>query len=108
MKMLAAILATAAATWIAATLYHGTFEGAQRLWLVSAIKVPGTMAIAEIQGDLRAGRYEIAKAKIDALMVTWQRFAADADSFSGAGIGDIMQVLSKVEVNDPSTSSSNP
>ena len=67
--------------------------------MISAVKVPGGMALREIQSDMNAGRYESAKAKINAFADTWQRFNSGPDSCSGLGIGDLMVTLSKLDTN---------
>jgi hypothetical protein len=69
--------------------------------MVSAMKAPGGMALSDIQADIDARRYSVAKAKIDALVTTWQRFSAGPDSCSGQGIGDIMVTFSRIPVVEP-------
>jgi len=54
------------------------------------------MAISEIQTDMNEGRFGMAKAKLQALADTWQRFDRGPDSFSGRGIGDVMVSLGAV------------
>jgi hypothetical protein len=90
---------TAAITWFAASTVHGVRTGIERLWLMSAVKAPGRMALGEIQADMNAGRYQLAKAKIDVLMDTWQRFDAEPPAFRGAALGDIMVTFSKLDTN---------
>ena len=102
MKTFLIIIVTAAITWITVSVIHGVRTGVERLWLISAIKVPGRMALSEIQTDMNAERYAVAKAKIDALMDTWQRFDSGPDSFRGSGIGDIMVAFSKLDTNSSS------
>ena len=103
MKTFLVIVATAVITWITFSVIHGVRTGVERLWLISAIKAPGRMALGEIQTDMNAERYALAKAKIDALMSTWQRFNSGPDSFRGSGIGDIMVTFSKLDTNSSST-----
>lgn len=103
MKTFLVILITSVITSIAICVIHGVRTGAERLWLVSAVKAPGRMALSEIQADMNAGRYALAKGKIDVLMVTWQRFDSGPDSFRGSGIGDIMVAFSKLDTNNSST-----
>lgn len=102
-KMILTIFVTGLLTWTALSVAHSVREGVERLWLVSAIKVPGKKAIAEIQTDMNAGRYDLAKAKLQALMDTWERFDNGPDSFSGRGIGDIMTTFSRIETNHQET-----
>ena len=97
MKTFLTIMITAVLTWIAAGLFHGLRTGAERLWMVSALKAPGRMAIGDIQQDMHAGRYDLARAKVDAFMRIWQRFSSGTDSCHGAGIGDIMVTFSKIQ-----------
>lgn len=97
MKTCLTIVVTAVITWITVSVIHGVRTGAERLWLISAIKVPGRMALNEIQTDMNAGRCSLAKAKIDVLMDTWHRFDSGPDSFRGFGIGDIMVSFSKLD-----------
>ena len=99
MKTLLIIVVTIAGTWIVACVFHGVQTGVERFWLVSAVKAPGRMALTEIQEDMNAGRYQLAKAKIDVLKDTWQRFDSGPDSFRGLGIGDIMVAFSKLDTN---------
>lgn len=103
MKTFLIIVVTAAITWITVSVIHGVRTGAERLWLISAIKVPGRMALGEIQADMNARRYDVAKAKIDFLMSRWQRFDSGPDSFKGSGIGDIMVAFSKLDTNSSPT-----
>ena len=93
------ITATAFVTWIAFSIIQGVKTGTERLWLISAIKAPGRMALGEIQADMKSGHYELAKAKIEVFMGTWSRFDRGSDSFGGPGIGDIMASFSKIDTN---------
>jgi hypothetical protein len=99
MKTFFTIVATAAITWFAFSVVHSLRTGAERLWMISAVKAPGGMALGEVQSDMDAGRYENAKAKINALADTWQRFNSGPDSCSGLGVGDIMVTFSKLDTN---------
>ena len=99
MKTFLVIVVTATVTWFVASFVHAVQTGTERLWLISAIKVPGHMALADIQADMAAERYQLAKAKIDLLADTWHRFDTGPDSFRGSGIGDIMVTFSKLDTN---------
>lgn len=96
MKTFLTIVITAIVTWVAAGVFYGLRTGVERLWMVSAIKAPGGMALRDVQADMNAGRYDIANEKIDALTATWLRFSSGPDSCRGAGIGDIMVTFSKL------------
>jgi hypothetical protein len=100
MKTFLIIVATAAITWFGFSVVHSLRTGVERLWMISAVKAPGGMALREIQSDMNAGRYETAKAKIDAFADTWQRFNSGPDSCSGLGIGDIMVRFSNLDTNN--------
>jgi len=108
MKTILIIAATAAITWITFSIIQGMRAGVERLWMISAVKVPGQMAIKAIQTDMNAGRYEIAKAKIDEFAATWQKFNSGPDSCSGPGIGNVMVAFSKIETNQPSSTTNSP
>jgi hypothetical protein len=99
MKIFLTIIITAVLTWFAFSLIQSVRTGVERLWLISAVKVPGRMAIEDIQKDMNEGRYDIAKAKLQIFMDTWQRFDRGPDSNSGRGIGDIMVAFSKIDTN---------
>ncbi|HXR05459.1 MAG TPA: hypothetical protein VN836_12200 [Verrucomicrobiae bacterium] len=91
-----AFLAGIAVTLVVVTLlsiWHGVRNAE---WLISAIKSPGEMALNDIQADMNAKRYEIAKEKIDVFLKTWQRFSSGPDSCSGAGISDVVVTFSKM------------
>ncbi|HVU09233.1 MAG TPA: hypothetical protein VHG89_11885 [Verrucomicrobiae bacterium] len=100
MKTFLVIVITAVITWSIASIVHGIQTGTERLWLISAIKTPGRMALEGIQTDMNAGRCDLAKKKIDILMDTWHTFDSGTDSFRGSGIGDIMVSFSKLDTNN--------
>ncbi len=93
MKTFLVVLVTAVVTGIGFHLYYGLRTAE---WLIGAIKTPGGFAIHEIQADMNAKRYDIAKEKIDALMNSWQRFSSGPDSCSGVGISDIPLTFSRI------------
>lgn len=64
-------------------------RGAEALWLMSAVKAPGRMALDRIQQDFAAGRDEVAKAKLAALRRQWAVFE-DEPAFRGQAIGNIL------------------
>ena len=94
------VIVTATTTWFVAGTAHNVQTGIDRLWLISAVKAPGRMMIEDIQADMTAKRYQLAKAKIDLLADTWHRFDSGPDSFRGSGIGDIMVTFSKLDTNN--------
>ena len=96
MKTILIVIITAVLTWVTFEAILGVRTGADRMWMKSAIKVPGEMALRDIQAEMKAGRHEPAMAKVDAFVETWRRFSSGPDSCSGAGIGDIMVVFSKI------------
>lgn len=91
-----AILATAFITSVCCYLVGSVLRGAQKLWLISAVKAPGRMALDAIDADLRAGRLETAKSKFAALRKHWSTFDRDPE-FEGQGIGDIMVAFAQID-----------
>ena len=98
-KTFLTIIITALLTWLTCSVIQAGRTGVEHLWLASAIKVPGKMAIAEIQTDMNEGRYDLAKAKLQIFMDTWKRFDSGPDSCSGRGIGDIRMAFLEVDTN---------
>ena len=45
MKTFLIIVATAAITWFAFSVVHSLGTGVERLWMISAVKAPGGMAL---------------------------------------------------------------
>jgi hypothetical protein len=106
-KIFLAIVITALLTWEISSVFRGLHTATERLWLISAIKAPGRMAIDDIQASMGAGQYKLAEAKLQALKDTWQRFDHGPDSSSGPGIGDIMVTFSKLD-SDYATNNAKP
>ena len=99
MKTFLTIIITAVLTWFTFSVVQAIRINTERLWLVSAVKVPGKMAIEDIQKDMNEGEYDIAKAKLQIFKDTWQRFDSGPDSNSGRGIGDVMVAFSKIDAS---------
>ncbi|HWD19571.1 MAG TPA: hypothetical protein VHB20_09840 [Verrucomicrobiae bacterium] len=97
-RTLLVMVATALCTGIVCSVIQGMRTGVERLWLVSAVKVPGNKAIADIQANMKEGQYGLAAAKLQAFKAAWERFDSGPDSFSGRGIGDIMATFSELDV----------
>jgi hypothetical protein len=93
------VVVTALVTWLAMSVANGLATGRDRLWLVSAVKAPGRMALEDIQKDLDEGRCDLARAKLKAFGDAWRRFDSGPDSFAGPGIGDIMVLMSRIDTN---------
>jgi hypothetical protein len=92
------IVVTAAVTsilWYGWHALHTVGNRIEHVWLVSAVKVPGRMALDTIQADLEAGRYDVVKLEVEALRKHWAVFSADEDD-RGPGIGNIMTDFSKL------------
>jgi len=79
--------------WYFAT---GLRRSVERLWLMSAVKAPGRMALGEIEADLLGGRSDVAKAKIAALKKQWDVFESE-EGFSGQAIGNIMVTFAQID-----------
>jgi hypothetical protein len=83
--ILISVLVTSLCWYVVGSLRRGVAG----LWLMSAVKAPGRMALDEIEADLQAGRIEIAKSKIAAFRKQWVVFESE-HGFRGQAIGDIM------------------
>ena len=94
-KILVAILITVIATSICWHMLTATRRAVDKMWLMSAVKAPGGMALEEINTDLAQGRHEAAKAKLELLRSQWSRFESEKD-FRGEGIGNIMVEFSRL------------
>ncbi len=93
MKAFLAGIVTAVVVALAFGFWHSVHTAD---WIICAVKVPGEAAIRDIQADIDAKRYDVAKEKVDAFLKTWQRFSAGPDSCSGVGISDVMVAFSKM------------
>jgi hypothetical protein len=93
-------LITILVTFIITSLcwYIGTElrRGVEGLWLTSAVKAPGRMALEKIESDLNASRFEPAKAKLVALKKQWAAFERET-GFHGQAIGNIMVTFGQIE-----------
>ena len=94
-KILIAIAITAAVTSLCWHITEGMRIGIERLWLMSAVKAPGLMALEEIDTDLQRGNVAVATAKLQILIAEWRRFREE-NTLSGAGIGNIMVEFSHI------------
>ena len=90
------ILVTVLATSLGWYVVSGLRRGVEGLWLMSAVKAPGRMALGEIEADVQAGRLELAKAKIRALRRQWATFESE-HGFSGEAIGNIMVTFGQID-----------
>lgn len=96
------VLITVLVTSLCWYFITGLQQGINDLWLMSAVKAPGRMALDEIQADLQAGQIEIAKDRLVVLRKQWATFESEG-GFKGQAIGNIMvtfsQMNSTVETN---------
>ena len=90
--ILISVLVTSLCWYVVGSLRRGV----ERLWLMSAVKAPGRMALEEIEADLQAGRLEVAKTKIAAFEDQWALFMSEA-GFRGQGIGNIMVRFGRID-----------
>lgn len=93
--------------WYGASVANGVRRGIERVWLMSAVKAPGRMALDDIEADLTAGRFETAKAKIAALRQQWAVFDSEA-GFRGQAIGNIMVALGQIDSRMEATPKAEP
>jgi hypothetical protein len=95
MKTFLTIIITAALTWLVFDFQQAVITAKEKFWFISAVKAPGGMAIADMQADLNAGRYDLAKQKLQAFKNSWD------DYNKQTGIGDVLVVFAKIETNRP-------
>jgi hypothetical protein len=91
------ILVTCLATSLCWYVVGSLRRGVEELWLMSALKAPGRMALDSIQGDMQAGRMEIAERKLSALTKQWALFESEG-GWRGQAIGNIMVAFSQIDV----------
>jgi hypothetical protein len=109
-RTLITVLITALVTslcWYGASVANGVRRGIERVWLISAVKAPGRMALDDIEADLIAGRSEAAKAKIAALRQQWAVFDSEA-GFRGQAIGNIMVTFGQIDSGMEATKKAEP
>jgi hypothetical protein len=90
------ILITALVTSLCWSVVGGLLRGVEGLWLVSAVKAPGRMALDVIEDDIQSGRLELAKARIAALRRHWEAFERE-HGFRGEAIGNIMVTFGQID-----------
>jgi hypothetical protein len=81
---------TAVILAFAYTLWRGVRDAE---WMIMSIKYPGTVALRDIQADLTAKRYDLAKQKTDILLQSWEAFSAGPDACTGTGISGIAKTF---------------
>ena len=96
-RTIISILITALVTSVCWYVVSGLLRGVEGLWLMSAVKAPGRMALDAIDADLQAGRLDMAKSKLAALRKQWSVFEGEA-GFRGQGVGDIMVTFSQMDI----------
>ena len=95
MKRTIAIIAiTTAITSLCWSIVTGARRGVEELWLISAVKAPGRMALDKIAADLQHGNIDAASTKLQILRSEWERFEKEVGP-SGAGIGNVMVEFSR-------------
>ncbi|PWU18901.1 MAG: hypothetical protein C5B50_07745 [Verrucomicrobia bacterium] len=99
MKTTLTIIATALVTWLLITVVHAFHTAWQHAWMDSNVEVPGRMALIDIQKDMNEKRYNLAKAKLQVFLDTWQRFGGEPKRPGYRGLGDILISFSKLETN---------
>lgn len=90
------ILNTALVTSLSWYVVGGLLRGVEELWLMSAVKALGRMALDVIEDDPQSGRLELAKAKIVALKRQWESFERE-HGFRGEAIGNIMVTFGQID-----------
>jgi hypothetical protein len=91
-----AFLAGVAATVVVVFLFGFWRSVRDAEWIIMSIKSPGVMALRDIQADMNAKRYDIAKDKVDFFLKTYEKFSAGPDSCTGTGIRDVVLAFSNM------------
>jgi hypothetical protein len=101
------ILITALVTSLCWYVVSGLLRGVEGLWLMSAVKAPGRMALDEIEADLQAGRLDTAKTKIAVLRRQWALFEREA-GFRGQALGNIMVTFGQIDTTTQTNRNAEP
>ena len=94
-RYLLTVVATALATSICWYTWFSFKVAFERKRLLSAVEVPGRMALEDLNADLSRGRYDVAQAKLSVLRQQWDIF--DRDGLSGQALGQVMVAFSRVD-----------
>jgi hypothetical protein len=103
----AAVLVTALLTslcWHAGTSLR---SGRDKLWLISAVKVPGNKALDIIAEDMKNHRYDDASRRIEVLRQEWREFDREKE-FDGNAIGNILVQFSRIDLEAATEASRRP
>ena len=93
-RIIIAIAVAVAITSLCWSIATGMRRSVEKLWLISAVKAPGRMALDEIVTELQRGDVASATTKLQILKSEWDRFEKE-DGLSGVGIGNIMVEFSR-------------
>jgi hypothetical protein len=100
MKTFLVVVITIAATWIVASHVHevqsNRERGREHGWFIGRVKAPVRLALQDIRLDINDGKFQLAKAKLDIFIDTWQRV-----NWLGHGIGadEILRAFDNADTN---------
>ena len=99
MRTFVVVVVTIAATWIVASHVHevqsNRERGREQEWFISKVKAPVRLVLEDIRLDINARQFQLAKAKMDIFIDTWQKVRW----FHGIGYEDILMAFDKVDTN---------
>ena len=94
-RTLLTILITAVISSVFWNVWFSFSRALDRFRMLSAVQVPGRMALDDIQADLTKRRYDVAEAKVLALKQHWNIF--QAEGLRGEALGRVMVTFSKID-----------
>jgi hypothetical protein len=93
-RTLLSILITAVITSVFWNVWFSFSRALDRTMLLSAVQVPGRMALDDIQADLAKRRYDVAEAKVLALKQHWGVFETRGVR---EGLGRVMVTFAEID-----------
>lgn len=94
-RTLLTILITVVITSVFWNVWFSFSRALDRFRMLSAVQVPGRMALDDIQADLIRRRYDVAEAKVLALKQHWSIF--QIEGLRGEALGRVMVTFSKID-----------
>jgi hypothetical protein len=94
-RTLLTILITAVITSVFWNVWFSFSRALDRFRMLSAVQVPGRMALDSIQAELAKRRYDVAEAEVLALKRHWNLF--EAGGLRGEALGRVMVTFSQID-----------
>ena len=104
-RTLLTILITALVTSVFWQVWFSFSRALDRTMLLSAVQVPGRMALDDIQADLAKGRYDLAEAKVLALKQHWGLFETRGVR---EGLGRVMVTFAEIDPESQKVTNTEP